>query len=61
MITDEEFVKIYNQIIRTQHLEGYKDLSTDYHLGFLHGLDYLFNFIKRENDKKNGQQPCGNN
>jgi len=56
MITDEEFVKLYNQIIRTQHqhLENNKDLSTDYHLGFLHGLDYLFNFIKRQNDKTNG-------
>ena len=52
-ITDEEFVKIYNQIIKTQHLEGYKNISTDYHLGFLHGLDYLFDFIKRKNDKTN--------
>jgi hypothetical protein len=54
MITDEEFVKLYNQIIRTQHLHGYKDISTDYHLGYLHGLDYLFNYIKRQNDKTNG-------
>jgi hypothetical protein len=54
MITDEEYLKLYNQIIRAQHLEGYKNISTDYHLGYLHGLDYLFNFIKRQNDKTNG-------
>jgi hypothetical protein len=61
MMTDEEFLKIYNDHVKLQVLEGWKDISMDYHLGYLHGMQWLFDKIKRENDKKNGQQPCGNN
>ena len=53
MITDEQFLKLFNQIVRTQHLEGYKEISMEYHLGYLHGMEYLFDYIKRQTLKEN--------
>lgn len=48
MITDEQFIKLFNQIIRTQHLEGYKEIPMEYHLGYLHGMEFLFDYMKRK-------------
>ena len=49
MMTQEKFVELLQQIIKTQHLEGYKEISSDYHLGFIHGMEFLFEKINREN------------
>lgn len=51
MITEEEFIKLFNQIIRTQHLEGYKDIPMEYQLGYLHGIEFLYNYIKQQNEE----------
>lgn len=50
-MTDKEFNELFMQVVRTQHLEGYKDISTDYHLGYLHGMEFLFNYIKRQKEQ----------
>jgi hypothetical protein len=53
MITDEEFLKIYKAHVLLQVLEGWKELSKDYHLGYLQGMQWMFEHIKRQNDKEN--------
>ncbi len=48
-MTKEKFVELLQQIIKIQHLEGYKEISKDYHLGFIHGMEFLFQKINGEN------------
>jgi hypothetical protein len=46
-ISDEEFNKIYSQLMRTQKLSLYDDkISNDYQLGYLHGVQWIYQILK---------------
>jgi hypothetical protein len=47
-ISDEEFNKIYNDLTRVYTLPMYKDISTDYQNGYLHGVLWLYTFLKNK-------------
>jgi hypothetical protein len=47
LISDEEFNKIYSQLMRTQKLSLYDDkISNDYQLGYLHGVQWIYQILK---------------
>jgi hypothetical protein len=47
LILDEEFNKIYSQLMRTQKLSLYDDkISNDYQLGYLHGVQWIYQILK---------------
>jgi hypothetical protein len=47
-ISDEEFNKIYNDLTRVYTLPMYKDISNDYQNGYLHGVLWLYTFLKNK-------------